>query len=155
MDQPGALLASGRGSDIFEYDKGLGLRRSREDRFMATEARTMEYVRAQGYLVPGVLEISDDGIDLVMERVDGPSMLGDITKRPWTVRQQGSLLAELHQRLHEIPAPDWLPDAPCGEGDRLIHLDLHPLNVSPRPWCSPALGGRRSGATTSTARGPN
>ena len=28
-----------------------------------------------------------------------------------------------------IPAPDWLADAPCGRGDRLIHLDLHPLNV--------------------------
>ena len=37
------------------------------------------------------------------------------------------MLADLHDRLHVIPAPDWLPDV--DDGDRLVHLDLHPLNV--------------------------
>jgi aminoglycoside phosphotransferase (APT) family kinase protein len=96
---------------------------------MATEARTMEYARAHGYPVPAVEEISDDGTDLVMERLSGPSMGTDLTRRPWTMRHQATVLADLHRRLHEIPAPDWLPPAPCGEGDRLVHLDLHPLNV--------------------------
>ncbi len=96
---------------------------------MAIEARTLEYVRGLGYPVPAVVEISDDGTDLVMERVDGPSMLGEISRHPWTVRKQGKVLADLHQRLHEMEAPEWLRPAPCGEGDRLVHLDLHPLNV--------------------------
>lgn len=89
----------------------------------------MEHARAHGYPVPAVDQISDDGTDLVMERVDGPSMFDALSRRPWTVRHQGSVLAELHQQLHEIPAPGWIPDAPCGHGDRLLHLDLHPLNV--------------------------
>jgi hypothetical protein len=96
---------------------------------MATEARTMEYARAHGYPVPAVEEISDDGTDLVLERVTGPSMVAAIGRRPWTIRHQATVLAELHRRLHDIPAPHWLPPAPCGEGDRLLHLDLHPLNV--------------------------
>jgi aminoglycoside phosphotransferase (APT) family kinase protein len=129
VNEPGALLASGRDSDVFEYGSGLVLRRSREGHSMSTEARTMEYVRGLGYPVPAIAEISDDGTDLVMERVDGPSMLDEIGRRPWTVRRQARLLADLHQRLHRIPAPEWLPAAPCGEGDRLVHLDLHPLNV--------------------------
>jgi hypothetical protein len=41
----------------------------------------------------------------------------------------GSELAELHQWLHRLPAPDWVKRAPRGAGDRLLHMDLHPLNV--------------------------
>jgi len=127
--QPGPLLASGRDSDIFECGTGLVLRRSRRGRSMATEARTMEYVRSHGYPVPAVEEISDDGTELMIERLTGPSMGTDISRRPWTLRRQATVLADLHRRLHDIPAPDWLAPAPCGEGDRLLHLDLHPLNV--------------------------
>jgi aminoglycoside phosphotransferase (APT) family kinase protein len=129
VNHPGPLIASGRDSDIFEYGPGLILRRSRNGRSLAVEARTMEYVRAQGYPVPAIAEISDDGADLVMERIEGPILLDAIGKRPWTVRTQGALLADLHRRLHEIAAPDWVEDAPSGPGDRLVHLDLHPLNV--------------------------
>jgi aminoglycoside phosphotransferase (APT) family kinase protein len=107
----------------------LVLRRSREGHSMATEARTMEYARSHGYPVPFVDEVSDDGVDLVLERIEGPSMVDAITKRPWTIGHQGDVLADLHRRLHEIPAPEWLGPAMCGEGDRLLHLDLHPLNV--------------------------
>jgi aminoglycoside phosphotransferase (APT) family kinase protein len=36
--------------------------------------------------------------------------------------------------LHEIPAPDWVRASPAGPaGDRLIHLDLHPMNVMMTP----------------------
>jgi aminoglycoside phosphotransferase (APT) family kinase protein len=123
------LLASGRDSDIFEYGPGLVLRRSRLSRSMVDEARTMDYARQHGYPVPAVDEISADGTDLVIERIDGPSMVAALSRRPWTVRRQGRVLADLHRRLHLIPAPDFLPAAPVGQGDRLVHLDLHPLNV--------------------------
>ena len=96
---------------------------------MALEARVMEYVRAQGFPVPAVEELSDDGLDIVMERIVGADMVGTLSKRPWTIPHQGRVLADLHRRLHELPAPDWMVDAPVGQGSQLLHLDLHPLNV--------------------------
>ncbi len=129
MDPPGRHLASGRDSDIFEYGDGLVLRRSRRGRSMAEEATVMEHARAQGYPVPFVSEVSDDGSAIVMQRVDGPSMADALGRRPWTFARQARLLAHLHLRLHDIAAPTWLRAAPGPGGDRLVHLDLHPLNV--------------------------
>jgi aminoglycoside phosphotransferase (APT) family kinase protein len=127
----GPLIASGRDSDIFAYgDSGrLVLRRSRNGRSLATEARTMEYVRSHGYPVPAVDHLGEGGTDLVMERVEGPSMVELLGRRPWTLRANGALLGDLHRRLHEIPAPDWLAPGPGPGGDSFLHLDLHPLNV--------------------------
>jgi aminoglycoside phosphotransferase (APT) family kinase protein len=96
---------------------------------MAQEARTMVYLRDQGFPVPAVEELSDDGTDLVMERIDGPSMVAALARQPWTIRRQARMLADLHIGLHEITIPDFLPRAPIGSGDRVVHMDLHPLNV--------------------------
>jgi tRNA A-37 threonylcarbamoyl transferase component Bud32 len=95
---------------------------------MEKEAKIMRYVARHGYPVPRVEEISADGSELVMERIDGPTMFAVLARRPWLLRQNAAVLAALHQRLHAIQAPDWL-DASVGGGDRVIHLDLHPLNV--------------------------
>ena len=129
VDKPGKLLATGRDCDIFEYGPELVLRRSRHGRSMSLEARTMEYVRGLGYPVPAVDQISDDGTSMVMERIEGTTMLDPLKRKPWSITRYGGMLAELHLRLHEIPGPDFLPSSPVGRGDRLLHLDLHPLNV--------------------------
>jgi aminoglycoside phosphotransferase (APT) family kinase protein len=129
MNEPGPLLASGREADIFEYGPGLVLRRSRAGRSLTEEARVMEYVRSQGYPVPAIEEVSDDGLDMVMERIDGTDMVAAMGKRPWTIPREGRVLADLHRQLHELIAPDWVHTAPVGRGDRMLHLDLHPLNV--------------------------
>lgn len=89
----------------------------------------MEYLGAQGYPVPNVEEVSDDGCELVMERIEGVSMVEALGRAPWTVRRQADTLADLHRRLHEVPPPDFLSPAPVGRGGRILHLDLHPLNV--------------------------
>ena len=133
MRDSGPLLAAGRDADIFDYGPGLVLRRSREGRSLAHEAQVMEYVRTQGFPVPAVEEVSEDGLSMVMERIEGADMVAVMSKRPWTIPRQGRLLADLHLRLHAITAPDWLHDAPVGQGDRTLHLDLHPLNVMLSP----------------------
>lgn len=124
----GRLLASGRDTDIYEYGPGLVLRRSRAGRSMAAEARVMEHARAHGYPVPAVTELSTDGTDLVMERVDGPVMLDEISRKPWTLGSHAATLARLHRQLHTIEAPPGLALVGAGGAD-LLHLDLHPLNV--------------------------
>ena len=122
-------MASGRDADIYEYGARSVLRRSRAGRSMALEARTMDYLATHGYPVPAVEGLSDDGVDLVMQRIDGPSMVEQLGRAPWTVRRQADTLAMLHRQLHEIPAPDFLPSAPVSQGSSILHLDLHPLNV--------------------------
>ena len=106
----------------------------------------MGYVAQHGYPVPRVEELSADGSELVMERIDGATMLEVLSRRPWTLRRHAATLAALHDRLHEIPAPQWLDPFLAG-GDCLVHLDLHPLNVILSPtgpvlvdWSNAARG---------------
>lgn len=77
----------------------------------------MEHARRAGYPVPAVHDVREDA--LVLERIDGPTMLEDLRRRPWRLRSHARLLAQLHRRLHAIPF----------DGMALVHLDLHPLNV--------------------------
>lgn len=124
MEPIGPKLAEGRDSEIFEHGPGRVLRVPRDGRSLEREAEVMAYARSHGYPVPAV---HDAGTGyLVMDRIEGRSMLDDAI--PFRLGRNGRLLAELHNRLHAIPAPDWLPDA-AAPGDRLVHRDLHPLNV--------------------------
>ncbi|MDE3065513.1 MAG: phosphotransferase, partial [Acidobacteriota bacterium] len=133
MRRVGPLIASGRDADVYEYGEHLVLRRARTGRSMALEARVMEHVRSEGYPVPRIEDVSADGSELVMERVVGPSMLEDITRRPWTLRRHGASLARLHVELHELGAPAWLSPFATAPGERIGHYDLHPVNVLMSP----------------------
>lgn len=85
----------------------------------------MRHARERGYPAPEVLEVATDA--LVLERIDGPTMLQAVLADPTTLAEQARLLAELHDELHRIAAPEGLGS--LGEGDSLLHLDLHPENV--------------------------
>lgn len=139
------LLARGRDCDVFDRGDGTVLRRSRTAHDQRGEARVLHHVAEHGYPVPEVHELADEGRDLIMEKVAGPTMLQAIERRPWRVAAFGRLLAELHIGLHAIPAPDWLPA--LNEGQTLVHLDLHPMNVILAPdgpvvidWTNAARG---------------
>lgn len=121
------LLARGRDCDVFEAGAGRVLRRYRDEGFsVERESKVMAYARSQGCPVPEVLDAQ--GCDLLMERVDGPTMAADLMARPWMLRRHARLLASIHATVHSIAAPEWL-DRPFGTGDSLLHLDLHPENV--------------------------
>jgi aminoglycoside phosphotransferase (APT) family kinase protein len=135
---PGALIGAGRNADVYDVGGGRVLRRyrdGREARRVETEAQVMVRARAAGVPVPEVFDVSES--DIVMERALGPTMLAAFGRRPWTFRAQAGLLARLHGRVHQVPASalDGL-DVPApfgtlepGEGDVLLHRDLHPANV--------------------------
>lgn len=103
----------------------------------------MGLAHAAGYPVPEVRGISDDGRDLTLERIDGPTLLDDLASHPWRVNRSADLLAGLLVDLHQIAVrPDEAHDfsraealrpASTGPGPSLIHLDLHPLNVLVSP----------------------
>jgi aminoglycoside phosphotransferase (APT) family kinase protein len=121
------LIASGRDSDIFDFAPGLVLRRTRHSRSLADEARVMMWASDHGYPVPRVEEVRAEGTEIVMERVDGPMMMDVMRRDPRKMFAGTRMLADLHDQLHEIPAPDWLRH--IDDHDRLLHLDLHPMNV--------------------------
>lgn len=126
----GPKIAEGRDSEIFEHGPGRVLRVARDGRSLEAEAEVMRYVRFHGYPCPEVHD-AGDGF-LVMDRLEGPTMLEAVGKPPFPLRRTGHLLAELHHRLHQIPAPPGIPVAPLS-GDRLVHRDLHPMNVMMTP----------------------
>jgi aminoglycoside phosphotransferase (APT) family kinase protein len=136
LSEPLKILASGRDGDIFEFAPGLVLRKTRDGRSIAHEARTMRYVAEHGYPVPHIEEVRADGTEIIMERIDGPIMVDAMVRPPWKLGDHLRLLADLHDQLHEIPAPEWLPRMPetnLVAGNKLLHLDLHPLNVIMSP----------------------
>lgn len=132
-DPPGRLLGTGRTADVYAIGDDRVLRRYRLPIDAAAEARLMQHLEAAGFPVPKVYDA--DGSDLVMERLEGPDMLADLGRRPWTIPRHARTLAELHNRLHAITAPPGCklavtPDGTVlGPGDTVMHMDLHPANV--------------------------
>lgn len=113
-------LARGRDADVFALSDGRVLRRYRDGGGVAAEVAVMAHVAGHGYPVPTVFEAS--GPDLVMERLDGPTLLAAALTGLVDTTSAATTLAELHHRLSEIPARG-SPD------HRILHLDLHPDNV--------------------------
>ncbi|MFN8052702.1 MAG: aminoglycoside phosphotransferase family protein [Acidimicrobiales bacterium] len=132
-DAPGALVGRGRSADVYDAGHGRVLRRYRDPSASAErEAAVMTELAAVGFPVPEVFDAS--GPDLVMERLDGRTLLDDVGARPHTLWSAGALLADLHERLHAVRPTPALVAATAGRrvGDRpagVLHLDLHPDNV--------------------------
>jgi aminoglycoside phosphotransferase (APT) family kinase protein len=112
------LLASGRTADDFDLNDGTVLRRFREGWPAEGEAATMTYLGGLGYPVPQV--VSASGPDIVMRRIDGPTMVQAFATGSLDLDEGQRMLADLHERLHALPAPS---------GESWLHLDLHPENV--------------------------
>jgi tRNA A-37 threonylcarbamoyl transferase component Bud32 len=110
---------------VYALDARTVLRRYRHRDVPQSEVAVMRYVRELGYPAPEVIRVT--GPDVVLERATGPTMRMDLARRPWMLVTHARHLADLHRRLHQIPAPDWLPA--IGPGGAVIHLDLHPENV--------------------------
>ena len=112
-----------------------------------------------GLPVPKVYERVriNDREGIVFERIEGPSLLAELTHKPWKVNQYAKLLAELHVKIHEIPAPvhlgsqrEWVKEEiidakefltselqheiialldSLPDGNTLCHGDFHPGNI--------------------------
>ncbi len=91
----------------------------------------MRYVHDAGFPVPEVMSVA--GADMVMRKIDGPTMLEDAGRRPWTIRAHARTLARLHRMLHRLTPPSWLASTAPGEPVSIVHLDFHPANVIAGP----------------------
>jgi Ser/Thr protein kinase RdoA (MazF antagonist) len=157
----GALLGVGRTAEVYAWAPGFVLKLYRDGfprDWVAHEARLTRLVHDAGQPAPAVGELVEvDGRPgYVCERLDGPSMLDALQRRPWRAGSTGRELARLHLRLHGSAAPPELPSlterlaqnirhprSALGDlaepavaalealpaGDALCHYDFHPGNV--------------------------
>ncbi|ARQ69660.1 phosphotransferase [Streptomyces marincola] len=133
----GELIGTGRSADVYavEGEPGLVLRRYRDGTDATGEAALMARLAAHGYPVPAVHpEAAPRPSDLVMERLEGPTLLHALLTGGEPAPRVGATLAGLLHRLHALPG-------------RVVHLDLHPDNVMLTPrgpvvidWCNAETG---------------
>jgi Ser/Thr protein kinase RdoA (MazF antagonist) len=162
QDRPSVPLV-GRGfcSEVFPWgeQRVLKLFHGRTGRARAErEYRATRAVHAAGLPAPAAYELVEiDGrYGVVLERIDGPSVLESVQARPWTLFDAVRRVAELHARINRCPAPTELPSqrdwiaggidaalnlseleretarrrlARLPDGSAVCHGDFHPGNV--------------------------
>jgi uncharacterized protein (TIGR02172 family) len=157
---PAALVGRGYTADVYAWgpSRVLKLFHAGQDVERAErEFRITRTVYAAGLPVPAAFELVEVAgrRGVVFERVDGPSLLDHVQARPWKLRWAVRLLAELHTRIHQCPAPadlpahrDWIANriavAPVSarvrdaayrrlailpDGGTVCHGDFHPGNI--------------------------
>ncbi|MFC7545872.1 phosphotransferase [Plantactinospora sp. GCM10030261] len=117
------LLARGRDADVFALDDRRVLRRYRRGGDVRGEAEVMRHAAAHGVAVP--LVYGADGTDLVLERLDGPTLAQALFSGRTDVPTAARLIVDAQTALHRIPPPRSSGDPAV----RLLHLDLHPENI--------------------------
>jgi uncharacterized protein (TIGR02172 family) len=160
----GKPIAAGRTAEIYAWGEGRILKLLRPG-FPAYLIQQEEAITAAVYQagiaapkIHAVVEVNGRP-GIVYERIDGPSMIGNIERYPFRLREHATLLARLHAAIHThtySPAPE---DAPkqkkilaqqiqsaevlpaavrnavlnlldsLPDGNTLCHNDFHPLNV--------------------------
>jgi len=127
VTEPGPLVGTGRAADVYDIGDGRVLRRYRTDHDSTIEAAAMRAAWTAGYPVPEVYDAA--GRDLVMERLEGPTMLKSLGGRPWRFGRFADQLAELHVRLAGLQIGGRELPVRFEPSECLVHLDLHPGNV--------------------------
>ncbi|WP_258725560.1 phosphotransferase [Cellulomonas sp. NS3] len=135
-EPPGPLLARGREATVHELGPGRVLRRYDDARDVTAEVTVMRHVARHGVRVPHVhglhLDARGRPTGMVLERLDGPTLVEAALVGDVEPAEAGRTLARLHADLHRVPV-DGLPadlGPPAREpGHVVVHLDLHPANV--------------------------
>jgi aminoglycoside phosphotransferase (APT) family kinase protein len=121
----------------------LRLMRREQQPVAAREATAMRAAAAAGIPVPTVHQstLYEERPVMLLGWCPGRTLLAELAEQPWRVWELGRLLGRAHARLNRVAAPAALPErwrawagdpvlaAALPPGDRLLHLDFHPLNV--------------------------
>jgi uncharacterized protein (TIGR02172 family) len=159
--EKGPLIGQGRTADVYAWgsDRVLKLYQSWMPAIpIEREFSITRTARSAGLPVPTADELVEiEGrFGIIFERVEGPSMLKVLERRPWRFAQNTRQLAELHAHMHTCTIPpgqytqhqqiergiemtEALPDeakeritgvlAQLPEGQAVCHGDFHPDNV--------------------------
>lgn len=114
--QPHAVIGRGRTADILAWEGGRALKLFHDGVSAGAaqaEARTAQLIQAAGLPAPachGMIEV-EGRLGILFDRVSGPTLLRDMTSRPWRLLAAAHLLATLHAGMHQRSAPG-LPSQP-------------------------------------------
>lgn len=127
--EPAGLINIGSEWELRHYGPDQVVRTSTHELDLSREAEALEILADAGFPVPNLTKRLSKS-SLVIERIDGPTMLEDLIARPWTLSRHAKNLARLHRALGKINAPpDW---ERVSQGDSIVHLDLHPAAIKMR-----------------------
>lgn len=158
LQQP---IAVGRTAEIYPYESERVLKLffpTVPRTWIDKEVDTGRYIQDTQLPVPKVYERVKlkDREGIVYERIEGPSLLNELARKPWTVVQSARLLAKLHTQVHAVaaspnfePQREWarggLPETnklsrnlkervlcllgSMPAGNQLCHGDFHPGNI--------------------------
>lgn len=157
--QKGQPIGQGRTAEIFEWGGGKALKLYFDwvpEAWVNLEARVTKTVFDAGIPAPQMYDIVEfEGrLGIVLERVEGPSMLDCFIGQPWKLWIFANLFAELHAKIHSCKVEGLssqherlaktiregeLSDdtkeaalkvlAELPQGQSLCHFDFHPGNV--------------------------
>lgn len=154
-------IARGRTAEIFSYPDEKVLKLffpTIPQSWIDKEMETGQYVQDTQLPVPKVYERVklNDREGIVYEKIEGPSLLNELARKPWTVVRSARLLASLHAQIHNVTAPPNLERQRCWakggiaetdklpkdlqegilrqlsslpDGNQLCHGDFHPGNI--------------------------
>ena len=159
-DNIGPLIGRGYYAEVFAYGEGKVVKLFDDGRDVDSaehEARLTSVARESGIPAPKIYDVVtvDDRAGIVMERIDGETMIQWGTSLPWRVYTGAKLMARLHADMHsrrdvDIPAPrEEILDriqtasgvdesvkrqaierlATLPDGDSFCHGDFHPGNI--------------------------
>jgi len=158
--EKGPMLAQGRTAEIFTWGDNQVLKLFLDwcpAHWAEHEARVTQAVHEAGLPAPAVEGIVDvDGrLGIIFERIEGPSMLRELTSKPGKLFRLARSLAELHVAMHSCELPE-LPSqqgklendiravaalpahvreaalkalAELPDGSAVCHGDFHPDNI--------------------------
>jgi aminoglycoside phosphotransferase (APT) family kinase protein len=185
--QLGPQIAHGLTSEVFALDSERvvklylpWMRREKAE----WEFTVVSALHSAGAPVPKAFEIVEINgrLGLVLERLNGISMLRHTTARPWRLISASRQMAEIHAKLHAVRAPvelptqrrqieDWIARgkdltteerlaakealSKIEDGDAVCHGDFHPENIlftARGPMIIDWSGGTRGNALGDVAR---
>ena len=154
-------IAVGRTAEVYPVEDGKVLKLffpTIPQSWIDKEVETGHFIQNAKLPVPKVYERVkyNDREGVIYERIEGPSLLNELARKPWKVVRYARLLANLHMQIHEVPAPpnletqrEWARGGIPGtnkltkdlkenvlrlvdsmpSGNRLCHGDFHPGNI--------------------------
>lgn len=122
------LLTRGRTSDVYLLDDTHVVRHLRDPQDSFRNLDLVKHLNAHEF--PTARYVRADGPDLVMERLDGVTLLQALDVQDVSITEGVRILLDLHDALRAVPVPPpGVAPLVIGGGESIVHLDLHPANI--------------------------